>query len=232
MEVKFIVLICIAAYLVGSVNFATVISRIKNKDIKKLGSGNPGTMNVMRSLGRGWGVLTFVLDALKGISFALIGRFLIEGNANYPMAILFGACVVLGHIFPIFDRFRGGKGVASTIGVYMAISPIAGCITLAALIIFLFVIKYGFLGSFLAVTTFAIHAIILCKSSVWAIVIIACWWALIIFAHRNNIVRLIKGQENTLSLTKKNEVLIKQEEEEKKTREERENNLENNKEEE
>lgn len=206
MELKYIFLICIAAYLIGSINFATVIARIKNKDIKKLGSGNPGTMNVLRSVGKGWGVLVFVLDALKGLGFALIGKF---ATANpYVFAVVMGFCVVLGHIFPIFDKFRGGKGVATTMGVYIAISPIAGIITLVVLIIFLFVIKYGFIGSFLAVSTFAGHAIYLCRNTWWAIVIIAIWWALVIIAHRGNIKRLIKGEENTLSLSGENKVKV------------------------
>ncbi len=206
MEIKYIFLICIAAYLIGSINFATVISKIKNKDIKRLGSGNPGTMNVLRSVGKGWGVLVFVLDALKGLGFALIGRFVTTNP--YVFAIIMGFCVVLGHIFPIFDKFRGGKGVATTMGVYIAISPIAGIITLIVLIIFLFVIKYGFIGSFLAVSVFAGHAIYLCRNTWWAIVIIAIWWVLVIVAHRGNIKRLIKGEENTLSLSGENKVKV------------------------
>ena len=206
MDIKYIVLLCVVAYAVGSVNFATLISSIKDKDIKKIGSGNPGTMNVLRSVGKVWGVLTFVLDSLKGASFALIGRFLINGSDNYFMAILLGFFVILGHIFPVYSGFKGGKGVASTIGVFISISPIAGSITLVVLILFLFVIKYGFIGSFLAVTAFASFAIYLCKDSIFGIIIICIWWALIIFAHRANIKRMIKGEENTLNIIGKNEV--------------------------
>jgi len=202
-EIRYIVLICIAAYLVGSINFATLIAKINSKDIRKMGSGNPGTMNVLRTIGKKWGILVFVLDSLKGVGFALIGRYLINGADNYPMAILLGACVIIGHIFPIFDKFRGGKGVASTIGVFMVISPIVGSVTLVVLVLMLFGIKYGFIGSLLTITAFAINAIILCQDSVWAIVIICAWWALVVFAHRSNIIRLIKGEENTLNILKK-----------------------------
>ena len=205
MAIKYIVLICIAAYLVGSINFATLIARINSKDIRKLGSGNPGTMNVLRTIGKKWGVLVFILDSLKGLSFALIGRLLIDGPNNFDMAIVFGACVILGHVFPIFDKFRGGKGVASTIGVFIAISPIVGSITLVILIVMLFGIKYGFIGSLLTVTAFAINAIILCQNSLGAIIIIVFWWALVVYAHRGNIMRLIKGEENTLNIIKKDE---------------------------
>ena len=205
MAIKYIVLICIAAYLVGSINFATLIARLNSKDIRKLGSGNAGTMNVLRTIGKKWGVLVFILDSLKGLSFALIGRLLIDGPNNFEMAIVLGACVILGHIFPIFDKFRGGKGVASTIGVFIAISPIVGSITLVILIVMLFGIKYGFIGSILTVTAFAINAIILCQNSVGAIIIICLWWALVVYAHRSNIIRLIKGEENTLNLIKKDE---------------------------
>ena len=214
-DVKYIVLICIAAYLVGSINFATLIARLNSKDIRKLGSGNPGTMNVLRTIGRKWGILVFILDSAKGVAFALIGRYLINGADNYPMAILLGACVILGHVFPIFDKFRGGKGVATTIGVFVTISPIVGSITLVILIAMLLGIKYGFIGSLMAVTAFAVDAIILCQNSVWAIVIICLWWALVVFAHRGNIIRLIKGEENTLSLIKKKDESSQSEEENK-----------------
>jgi len=170
-----------------------------------MGSGNPGTMNVLRTMGKKWGILTFALDSLKGVAFALIGRYLINGVDNYPMAILLGACVILGHVFPIFDKFRGGKGVATTIGVFVSISPIVGSITLVVLVIMLLFLKYGFIGSLITVTAFAINAIILCQNSVWAIVIICVWWALVVWAHRGNIIRLIKGEENTLNILKKKE---------------------------
>ena len=119
------------------------------------------------------------------------------------MAIILGACVLLGHIFPIFDRFRGGKGVATTLGVFIAISPIVGGITLVILVAMLLGIKYGFIGSIMAVTAFAIDSIIICQNDVASIVIISLWWALVVFAHRSNIIRLIKGEENTLTLIRK-----------------------------
>ncbi len=214
-DIKYIVLICIAAYLIGSINFATLIAKLNSKDIKKMGSGNPGTMNVLRTMGKKWGILVFFLDAIKGVGFALIGRYLINGVDNYPMAILLGACVILGHVFPIFDRFRGGKGVATTIGVFVAISPIVGSVMLVILIAMLLGIKYGFIGSLITVTAFAINAIWLCQNSVWAIVIICVWWALVVFAHRSNIMRLIKGEENTLTLIKKKDNEPQKEEENK-----------------
>ena len=189
--------------MVGSINFATLIAKLNSKDIKKMGSGNPGTMNVLRTMGKAWGIVVFFLDSAKGLAFALIGRYLINGVDNYEMAIVLGACVLLGHIFPIFDKFRGGKGVATTLGVFLAISPIVGGITLVILIALLLGIKYGFIGSILAVTAFAIDGIIICQNSVLAIVIICIWWALVIFAHRGNIIRLIKGEENTLTLVKR-----------------------------
>lgn len=203
MEVKYIVLICVAAYLVGSINFATLIAKLNSKDIRKMGSGNPGTMNVLRTMGKLWGIIVFFLDSVKGLAFALIGRYLINGVDNYDMAIILGACVLLGHIFPIFDRFRGGKGVATTLGVFIAISPIVGGITLVILVALLLGIKYGFIGSIMAVTTFAIDSIIICQNNTASIVIICLWWALVVFAHRGNIIRLIKGEENTLTLVKR-----------------------------
>jgi len=111
------------SYIIGSINFATIIAKIKNKDIKKMGSGNPGTMNMLRSVGKFWGCLTFVLDCAKGISFALIGMFVFK-NSNLAMHVL-GLSVVLGHIFSCFSKFKGGKGVATSLGAFAVITPIA-----------------------------------------------------------------------------------------------------------
>ncbi|MDE6614265.1 MAG: glycerol-3-phosphate acyltransferase [Clostridia bacterium] len=138
------IVLIIAAYLVGAINMATIIGRLKGKNIKKLGSGNPGTMNVMRSIGKGWGALTFAFDCVKGVAFALIGRYAL-GSVEW-MFIL-GACAVIGHIFPIYTKFKGGKGVATSLGMFMVATPIVGPCVFVALIIYLLVCKIGFIGS-------------------------------------------------------------------------------------
>lgn len=195
-------LLCIAAYLAGSVNFAIIFSRIKGTDIKKKGSGNPGTMNVLRSVGKLWGVLTFVCDCSKGVLFALLGRFLI-GSEDW--LFILGLITVLGHVFPVFSKFKGGKGVATSIGVFIVAYPIVGSIVLIALILMLLFIKYGFIGSLTCISAITVYSCVVSRANVTVIVCSLLIWLIVVVRHYSNIKRLIKGQENTLRLVGKNE---------------------------
>ena len=119
-------LMALICYGIGCVNFALVISRSKKKDITKMGSGNPGTMNMSREFGLKFGLLTFVCDAVKGGLPALISYFIYSGyvfdGTNVLVSdvtrYLCGMFVVIGHIFPVQMRFKGGKGIASTLGLF------------------------------------------------------------------------------------------------------------------
>lgn len=196
----------IAAYLVGAINMATIIGRLKGMNIKKLGSGNPGTMNVLRSVGKGWGALTFAFDCVKGVAFALIGRFAIDGGSADWMIIL-GAVAVIGHVFPIYTKFKGGKGVATSLGVFLVATPIVGACVLAGLVVYLLVCKIGFIGSYLAITALAVTTCLQYRNSVVIIVFSLIMWALVVVRHKDNVKRFIKGSENTLSLVGKNQVI-------------------------
>jgi len=198
------VFLSLLAYFVGAINMATVISKIKGKNIKKMGSGNPGTMNVMRSIGKGWGALTFAFDCVKGVAFALIGRFAVDGGSTDWMFIL-GSLTIIGHIFPVYTKFKGGKGVATSLGVFMVATPIIGPCVLLGLVIYLLICKIGFIGSFLAITALTVANCIVYRTSIIAIVCCLIKWALIILRHKDNIDRLIHGKENTLSIVGKNE---------------------------
>ncbi|MDE6471969.1 MAG: glycerol-3-phosphate acyltransferase [Clostridia bacterium] len=205
MEIVWKIIATLSAYFVGAINMATIIGAIKGRNIKNLGSGNPGTMNVMRSIGKGWGALTFAFDCAKGVAFALIGRYAIDGGSADWMFIL-GAVAVIGHIFPIYTKFKGGKGVATTLGVFLVASPIVGPCVLLGLVIYLLFCKIGFIGSYLAVTALTVYNCIKYRASIVAIVCCLIIWLLVIVRHKDNVVRFLKGKENTLSLVGKNEV--------------------------
>lgn len=196
--------LCVATYFVGAINFAIIFAKKAGKDILHSGSGNPGTMNVLRVAGKKWGALTFLCDALKGLAFTLVARFFFCGE-TFALALVIGLIAIVGHVFPIYTRFKGGKGVATSIGVFMAIMPIPTAIVLVLLILWLFFGKYGFIGSLVAITLLSIISCILNRNSVTCIIIsiliaILVWWT-----HRSNIMRLVKGNENTLQLAKKEE---------------------------
>lgn len=195
-------LLVAAAYLIGSINFAIIFSRLKGTDITKKGSGNPGTMNVLRSVGKLWGVLTFICDCSKGVIFAVIGLYWV-GSLDW--LFILGVVTITGHVLPIYSKFKGGKGVATSIGVFIVAYPIVGAIVLAVLIIMLLFIKYGFIGSITCISAITIYSCIVSRDNITAIVCSLIIWAIVVIRHYSNIKRLIRGEENTLKLVGKNQ---------------------------
>lgn len=195
-------LLVAAAYLIGSINFAIIFSRLKGTDITKKGSGNPGTMNVLRSVGKLWGVLTFICDCAKGVIFAVVGLYWI-GSLDW--LFILGVVTIIGHVLPIYSKFKGGKGVATSIGVFMVAYPIVGAIVLAVLIIMLLFIKYGFIGSITCISAITIYSCIVSRDNITAIVCSLIIWAIVVIRHYSNIKRLVRGEENTLKLVGKNQ---------------------------
>ena len=214
-----ILLLAVGAYLIGNVNFAVIISKIKKKDIRNVGSGNPGTLNMSRNFGMKIGVLTLALDILKGVVPTLAANLIFKnkvfaGTFFDVSALAKSACglaVVTGHIFPVFMRFKGGKGIATTIGVFVVFSPLTVAISGVAAIAFIMLTEIGSMGSFIATTPGAIAA---CKQifdlfmkgdktsaqnitlaavcNLLVILIIVLTW----YAHRKNIKRLLASEEH------------------------------------
>ena len=205
------VLVVIAAYLIGSINFAVIFANaFLKKDVRKLGSGNAGTTNVMRTAGFLPGALTFVCDALKGFAASFGGKLvfeLIEKNASAEWAVpiygayLCGLACMLGHVFPVFFQFKGGKGVATSVGVYAVCSPIAIVIGLCVFAAVVLLSKTVSLGSVLAALTVVILSIVLHGGGpelITALLSIAMG-LLVIIKHKDNIKRLISGTESKIT---------------------------------
>ncbi|MBO4572269.1 MAG: glycerol-3-phosphate 1-O-acyltransferase PlsY [Clostridia bacterium] len=215
-----LLMIAVAAYLFGNVNSAIIISTILKRDIRKEGSGNPGTMNMSRVFGLKIGALVLACDIVKGVLPTLLaglifGDLLFEGTV-LPIALLAKYCagffVILGHIFPAFFSFKGGKGIASTIGVFLVTEWYIAAIFAIVALLFIFVTRIGSMGSFLATTPPAIFAcvdiyntyyktaadysgatvtyFIIINMLILGIVVLT--W----FAHRQNIGRLLSGDEH------------------------------------
>lgn len=196
------VLIAVIGYLLGNVSVGILVARLYGiKDIRTVGSGNAGTTNVLRNLGWVPSVLTLAGDCLKGLIAALIGKW-IAGD----MGVLIGGnFAVIGHDFPVFFKFRGGKGIATNLGLILVLNPmIAVGLTIAVLIV-VGISRYMSLGSIMACFAYpALVAILMRGHEHYA----ACvgWGifagALALFCHRSNVVRLLKGQENRLDFKK------------------------------
>lgn len=201
----------IAAYLLGSINFAVIFSSIfLKKDVRKLGSGNAGTTNVMRSAGFLPGALTFIFDALKGFAACFLGKELFEYAATKTDAFfvvgIYGAFAcgllcMLGHIFPIFFGFKGGKGVATSVGIFAVCSPMAIISGLLVFAIVLILSKMVSLASLIATVVVASLAIVLYngEASILPVAVLSIAMGLLVFIkHKDNIKRLINGTERKI----------------------------------
>ncbi len=183
-----------AAFVVASIPFGYVVARLRGVDIRTVGSGNIGATNVLRSQGKAAGALVLLLDMGKGLAPVLAARAL-DAGALLPAAAAVAA--VCGHCFSIFMKGRGGKGVATGLGAFLALAPRA---TLAALALFVAVVsasRYVSLGSMAAALVLP-AAIALCGYGWRAAAAAAVTGLVIVARHRENIVRLVKGQESKL----------------------------------
>lgn len=188
------VFVSVIAYFLG--NFATsyiVSMRTAHIDIRKHGSGNAGATNVLRVLGIKAAAITFLGDGLKGVAAVLLGRYLAGSNG----AIVAALFVVIGHNWPVILKFKGGKGIATTIGSMLAVNPVIVLIVFTLGVIILVTTKYVSLASIIGMLVFPILMIVFKQSSEY-IAFSFILSALAIFRHRANIVRLLKGTESKL----------------------------------
>ena len=216
----------VVCYFIGCFNFALLISRMKKSDITKMGSGNPGTMNMSREFGLKIGVITFICDAFKGGIPALVSYFVYRNFvfAGTTVAVsdfsryFCGLFVIIGHIFPITMKFKGGKGIASTLGLFwLSIATenawwlLIGFALFWCIVFFIAWTEWGSLGSLLGVTGFSVIQMIFFllryenATSAYMIatyliifaINILTWWA-----HRKNLSRLFAGEEHRTSVKK------------------------------
>lgn len=189
-------LIVIIAYLIGSIPFGYLIVRHRvGDDIRQTGSGGTGATNVSRRAGKAAGVFTLVLDALKGSVAVLLARVLVNDGPNADWIVAAAAiATIVGHIFPVWLGFRGGKGVATGVGVFLILAPVALLCAGVLFVAIVFLTRYVSLASITAAVTIPLFVWLL--SDTQPLLIAAIVGALlIIFAHRGNIGRLARGTE-------------------------------------
>lgn len=202
------ILMAVIAYAIGSVNFSVILSKkMAGFDVRERGSGNAGTTNMLRSVGKGPAALTLVLDILKGVVAILIARFIvgnIASDANTAILVqIAGFFAVVGHTFPVFFGFKGGKGVATSLGVLLVMNPLIGGICLVFALVVMALTRMVSLGSIMAAILFPVLTIFISDSYIadgYNYIIFGIAMAvLVIFNHRSNIKRLYNGSENKLS---------------------------------
>ena len=181
----------LAAYLMGSIPFAQLLSKRRGIDLRRVGSGNVGASNVLRTLGVRPAVLAMMLDAVKGTVAVLIAQRLTNGVAA-PVAA--GLASMIGHVYPVWLRFRGGKGVATAAGAFAVLTPVAAVAAVAAFLLTVALTRFISVGSMVAALTLAGWAI---ASDAPRIVEVgaAIGAALVLIGHRANLLRLVAGTE-------------------------------------
>ena len=189
-----LLLLILGAFLLGSVPFGAVIARIKGINLRKVGSGNIGTTNVLRSVGKFPALLTLILDVLKGTVPVLAAQYLSVGTL--PTGIV-GLSAVAGHNFSVFLRLRGGKGVATSIGVLLAYAPRVALVTIALWVLVALVTRYSSLGALTAFSVLPLTMYFLDPER-QKILIAVVMAALLILKHVANIQRLIHGTESKI----------------------------------
>ncbi len=227
-DIIILIVFALLSYMFGNINWAIIISKSKKQDIRKMGSGNPGTLNMSRNLGLKFGLLTFFLDIMKGVIPTLIAFFFFRGkyfiNSEFVISdlavYLCGLCVVLGHIYPVVFKFKGGKGIASTIGVFIACESVSEgpwivviIMALVAALVFIYLTEFGAMGSFIAITPPVVASLIrlyvlygkYTRGSTMVLFIVTniiifaiCFFTW--FAHRRNIERMLAGDEHPTSI--------------------------------
>jgi glycerol-3-phosphate acyltransferase PlsY len=189
-----IALLIIFAFLSGSIPVGVIIAKVKGVDIKKVGSGNIGATNVLRSLGRWPAALTLLGDMLKGTAAVALGRYF-EVSTLYEGIIGFSA--ILGHNFSLFLNFKGGKGVATSLGVLLFYSPFAAFITFIIWLVVVLSTKYSSLGALVSfgLLPLSIYVVDCSKEKLFVAFLITVF---IVIRHKNNIQRLMKGTERKI----------------------------------
>lgn len=205
------IIVAVIAYLLGSISFSVIISKkMAGFDVREKGSGNAGTTNVLRSVGKKAAVITLILDVLKGVLAVLVayiaGNIVKEGVDKALLIQIAGLLVIVGHTFPIFFGFKGGKGIATALGVLLITNWNIGLICLVFALVLMALTKMVSLGSISAAILFPILIIFMPHTAylvdgnyiIYSILIAV----LVVFNHRANVKRLLNGTENKLDFKK------------------------------
>lgn len=208
-----VLLVVIISYLCGNISFARIISKAKKDDITKMGSGNPGSTNILRNYGAKFGILNLALDMFKGFVPSIVTFYIFGGD--YVMLYIAGISSMLGHIYPVVFKFKGGKGIATMLGMFLASNPIATLTSIGIGAIIWAVFEYGSVVSFLCITSLTVIEGIRARMNLGLVdrkIVCIILFAIFLFtwyAHRKNIERLLLGKESKASLIKKTKKKLK-----------------------
>lgn len=192
------VLMIVASYLIGALNSSIIISKLMGlPSPKTYGSGNPGTTNMLRTGNKKAALYTLVGDILKGVITVTVARLFISST---PFLATIMLATVIGHIFPVYYRFQGGKGVATVLGTALALSPLFGLMVLATWLLIAVALRYSSLAAIIAALLMPLYGA--CLFPLAALFPISITTVIILFRHKNNVYRLLKGDETKIKFKK------------------------------
>ena len=200
------VVMAIIAYLIGSINFSIILSKkMAGFDVREKGSGNAGTTNMLRSVGKKAAAITLICDILKGVVAILIALLIgriVEGSNGALLVQVAGVAVILGHTFPIFFKFKGGKGVATSLGVLIMSNWQIGLICLVFALILIALTQMVSVGSIAAAILYPVLTLFIPQNYIvpgYYLIYSIVLAVIIVFNHRENVKRLLNGTENKIS---------------------------------
>lgn len=206
------IIIFTIAYLIGSIPWGFIIAKVNGIDIREHGSGNIGATNVLRTLGKKWGIPCFILDFIKGLAPVIITKILISDEvvpATATLATVIAALgTVVGHIYTIFLKFKGGKGIATSAGCLLALAPYPLLIGIAVWVTFFYSTRYVSLASIAAAASLPVNALACNQffngsATNAEIILLTVLGVLAIYRHKSNITKLLNGTENRFEKKKK-----------------------------
>ncbi len=204
----YLLLSAVFSYLLGSISSAVIVSKVfYKKDIRESGSGNAGATNALRVFGRKAGIAVFVFDFFKGLIAVFFAKLLVNYfQADYICVAAAGLFVQLGHVFPVFFGFKGGKGVATAAGSAMAIMPLTASVLLGIFVLTVIITKTVSLASGICAAVYPLLAFFVTNEyKTLHLIFAACCSAVIIIKHSSNFARLLDGNENKISFRRKKE---------------------------
>lgn len=199
MNILYLIICAVGAYLLGSINSSILVSRAFGvKDIRRHGSGNAGATNTLRTVGKTAAVLTFTGDVAKAVIAVLLAKLFADKASAEAAACIAALFVALGHDFPLYFKFKGGKGIATSWGAIMMLDWRIGLIILAAAIIIIAVSRYVSLGSLAAAVLYPVITAFVYPGSAVRIITAVLMGLIAIERHKKNIMRLVRGKESKL----------------------------------
>lgn len=202
------IILLLSAYLLGSIPTAVWIGKFFYKtDVREYGSGNAGATNAFRVLGKKAGIPVLLIDVLKGfaaVSLAYFSNYTQPSNQFINLQLVLGIASLVGHIFPIFASFRGGKGIATLLGIILAVHPYAAFISMGIFVVVLLLTKYVSLGSMMGALAFPLNVILVFETKTPSLIIFSILIAImVLITHQKNIERLIRREESKAKLIRK-----------------------------